>query len=101
MVITIRDVLGPKWYEKKLYDNNSLKTGGLSKAEETLGDFIKDTDIDADKDDVSKIQRELRICGLREIMEIDDYVQELIEKRLEDIEDEFGIDIEYTWDYIY
>ena len=99
-MVTIRDVLGPKWYERKLYDNNSLSTGGISRSEETLGEFIKDTDIDAYNDPVNEIQIELKKCGIKEIEEIDSYIQELIEQKLWDIEEEFNIDIvDYTWDY--
>lgn len=99
-MVTIRDVLGPKWYERKLYDNNSLSTGGISRSEETLGEFIKDSDIDAYNDPVNEIQVELKKCGIEEIREIDSYIQELIEQKLWDIEEELNIKIiDYTWDY--
>ena len=97
---TIRDVLGPKWYERKLYDNNSLSTGGISRSEETLGEFVKDADIDAYNDPVNEIQTELRKCGIKELEEIDSHIQGLIEQKLWDIEEEFNINIiDYTWDY--
>lgn len=99
-MITIRDVLGPKWYERKLYDNNSLSTGGISRPEETLGEFIKDTDIDAYEDPVNEIQIELKKCGIKELEEVDSHIQSLIEQKLWDIEEEFNINIiDYTWDY--
>ena len=100
MTITIRDILGPKWYERKLYDNNSLSTGGICRPEETLGEFIKDTDIDAYEDPVNEIQIELKKCGIQELGEIDSHIQSLIEQKLWDIEEEFNINIiYYTWDY--
>jgi len=100
MVVTIRDVLGPKWFQYKLFDDNSLSTGGLSREEETLGDFIGDSDIDPYEDPVGEIQKELKRCGLQEIEEVDSYIQELIQQRLWDIENDFDVSIlNYKWDY--
>lgn len=97
-MITIREVLGPNWREYKLYDNNSLE-GGLAREEETLIDFLNDTDIDQHSS-VSLLQRELKQCGLKEIDEIDRYVEEKLQQKILDIEEEFDIQIcDYRWDY--
>lgn len=99
MVVTIKDVLGPKWFQYKLYDNNSLSTGGLSHEEETLGEFLADTDIDQ-YDSIGLLQDELKSCGIMQIEEADRYVQEIIEQKIWDIEEELGINIcDWKWDY--
>lgn len=97
-MITIREVLGPNWREYKLYDNNSLE-GGLTREEETLIDFLYDTDIDQ-YCSVSLLQLELKECGLKEIEEIDRYVEKVIEEKLAEIEEELDIQFcDYRWDY--
>lgn len=96
-MISIIDVLGRYWRDYKLYDDNNLE-GGLSRAEETLGDFLHDTDIDQ-YSPVGLLQQELKLCGLREIDEIDMYIGNIIEKRIDEIEEELGVRIDYNWDF--
>lgn len=99
-MISIYDVLGPKWAQYKLYDDNTLSTGGLSREEETLGEFLSNTDIDQ-YDSVALVQSELKMCGIHEIKEIDRYVEELIQQKIWDIEEEFDVKLDYNWDYKY
>ena len=99
-MISIRDALGAKWYEIKLYDDNSVSYGGMSHSEETLGEFIEDSDLNAYEDTIGELQKELKACGLKEIEAGDSYIQELIEQRIWDMENELNIDIvDYRWDY--
>ena len=95
---SIKNILGPKWNTIKLYDNNALSTGGISRAEETLGEFMLESDI-SPFDSIGKLQKTLRECGIKQIREADSKMQELIEQKLHDIEDELGIEINYMWDY--
>lgn len=97
-MISIIDVLGRYWRNYKLYDDDSLMTGGLSRAEETLGDFLSDTDMDQ-YSQVGLLQQELKLCGLRQIDEIDMYIGRIIEKRINEIEEELGVQIDYNWDF--
>jgi len=99
-MISIYDVLGPNWAQYKLYDDNTLSTGGLSREEETLGEFLADTDINQ-YDSVNELQAELKRCGLQEIYEIDKYINEQVFQKIWDIEEEFGVDINFNWDYHY
>lgn len=100
MVITIRDALGPKWYERKLYDDNSLSHGGISKEEEILGEFVNEAEMNAYEDSVKDLQIELKKCGIKQIEEIDRYVEEIIQQKIWDIEEELDIQIcDYRWDY--
>lgn len=96
-MISIKDILND--YNIKLYDDDSL-IGGLSHSEETLEEFMKETDISPDES-IGKLQKELKKCGIKEIEIADSKVQEIIERKLFDIEDELGIKIlDYKWDYI-
>lgn len=101
MITTIRDILGPRWYERKIYDDNSLSYGGLSKEEETLGEFVNDTEINAYEDSAMDLQIALKKCGIKQIEEIDMYFEDIIKEKIENIEDELGIVIDFTWDYYY
>jgi len=99
MVVTIKDVLGPKWFQHKLFDNNSLSIGGLSREEETLGEFLANTDIDQ-YDSIGLLQDELKSCGIKQIEEADRYIEEIIQQRIWDIEEELNINIcNWQWDY--
>lgn len=99
-MINIRDVLGARWYEIKLYDNNSISYGGISHSEETLGEFIENSDLNAYEDSIIDLQKELKACGLKEIEDGDRYIEELIQQRIWDIENELNIVIcDYRWDY--
>lgn len=99
MSTIILDVLGNGYRGILLFDDNSLSTGGISKAEETLGEFMEDANI-SPLDHVGKLQRELQLCGIKQIEEIDSYLQRIIDRKIQDIEDELGVSIDYTWDYI-
>lgn len=100
MMLNIRDVLGPKWYEYQLYDDNSLSYGGISKSEETLGDFVADAEIDAYYDPVKDVQIALKKAGIQQIDEIDLKIEEILQQKIWDIEEELGIQIiDYRWDY--
>lgn len=99
-MLTIRKILGKKWAEYPLYDDNSLSYGGISKEEETLGDFVNDADIDAEYDSVGKVQIALKENGMQQIDEIDLKVEEVLQQKIWDIENELGIQIiDYRWDY--
>lgn len=101
MIATIRDILGPRWYERKLYDDNSLSYGGLSKEDEILGEFVNETEINAYEDSAMDLQITLKKCGIKQIEEIDMYFEDIIKEKIEDIEDELGIVIDFIWDYYY
>lgn len=99
-MLTIREVLDKEWAEYPLYDDNSLSYGGISKEEETLGDFVKDADIDAYYDSVRELQLALKMCGMKQIDEIDSKIEEILHQKLWDIEEELDIQIDdYRWDY--
>lgn len=99
-MLTIRKILGKKWAEYPLYDDNNLSYGGISKEEETLGDFVNDADIDAEYDSVGKVQIALKKNGMQQIDEIDLKVEEVLQQKIWDIENELGIQIiDYRWDY--
>ena len=99
-MLTIREVLGKEWAKYPLYDNNSVSYGGISKEEETLGDFVADADIDAYYDPVKDIQIALKKAGIEQIEEIDYKVEEILQQKIWDIEEELGIQIiDYRWDY--
>lgn len=98
MVLSIIDVLGIDWRNEKLYDNDK-STGGLSHEGETLGEFLSNTDIDQ-YDSASFLQSELRLCGIKEIEKINQHIEELIQQKIWDIEEELGVNIiDYRWDY--
>lgn len=99
-MLTIREALGKEWAEYPLYDDNSLSYGGISKEEETLGDFVKDADIDAYYDSVREVQIALKECGMKQIDEIDSKIEEILRQKIWDIEEELDIQIDdYRWDY--
>ena len=98
MVLSIYDVLGNDWRNERLYDDDK-NTGGLSHEGETLWEFLSNTDIDQ-YDSAGFLQSELRLCGIKEIEKIDRHIEELIQQKIWDIEEELGIKIiDYRWDY--
>ena len=98
-MIKILDILGTKYDEIKLYDDNSLSTGGISRAEETLGEFMEEAEI-SPLDNAGKLQKALKDCGIKQIAKIDTCVENQIKNYIEDLEDELGITIDFTWDYV-
>ena len=97
-MLSIKNILGNRIYEITLQDDNKA-FGGTSFEGETLDNFMAETNIDVD-DSVGKLQETLKKCGIREIYEIDSNVQELIEQKIWDIEEELGIVFDYySWDY--
>ena len=100
MVVTIRQALGPRWYERKLYDDNSLSYGGISREEETLGEFVNNSNLNAYEDSIGELQNELKFCGIKQIEEADSYVEELIQQKLWDLQNELDVIIcDFRWDY--
>lgn len=99
-MIKITDILGEKWRDIKLYDDNSVSYGGLSRAEETLGDFIDECNIDIETESVGYIQKQLKKCGIQEIEEVDRYIEEKLQQKIWDTEEELGIKIiDWHWDF--
>ena len=99
MSTIILDILGNRYDEIKLYDDNSLNTGGISRAEETLGEFMKEAEI-SPLDNVGKLQKALKDCGIQQISQIDKDIENQIKCYIEDLEDELGIIIDFTWDFV-
>lgn len=99
MSTIILDILENRYDEINLYDDNSLSYGGISRAEKTLGEFMKEANI-SPLDHVGKLQKALKDCGIEQIPAIDSSIQHQIEDYLEDLEDELGIVINYTWDFV-
>lgn len=97
--MNIIDVLGENYKTIKLYDNNSVSYGGLSHAEETLEEFMNSADIYED-DSIGELQRALKRCGLKQIEIADSKIEEIIQQKIWDIEEELEVDIvDYRWDY--
>lgn len=97
--MNIREALGDNLNQIKLYDDNSLTTGGISKEEETLEEFMQDADLNPE-DSVSELQIALHKCGIKQIEEIDTIIEEKIQQKIWDIEEELQINIiDYKWDY--
>lgn len=98
-MITIKDALGPKWNTIKLYDDNTITTGGISHSEETLGEFMADCEI-SPFESIGRLQRGLKDCGIMQLNEADRYIGEIIKQRIWDLEEELGINmVEWKWDY--
>lgn len=96
-MITIAEALGKEYKDIELEDD-ALTTGGIAHQGETLGEFMEG-DIH-EKDSIGELQKSLKDCGIKQIPEADEYVYELIQQRLWDIEDDLGIKFEkYEWDY--
>ena len=96
-MITIAKALGKEYKDIELEDD-ALTTGGIAHQGETLGEFMGD-DIDKEES-IGELQKSLKECGIKQIPEADEYVYELIQQRLWDIEDDLGIKFEYySWDY--
>lgn len=95
---SIKNVLGPMWNTIKLYDDNSISYGGISHSEETLGEFMAECEINP-FEPIGKLQKALKDCGIKQIEIADHEIQEMIEEKIIDIEDELGVEINYTWDY--
>lgn len=99
--MNIIDVLGENYKTIKLYDDNSVSYGGLSREEETLEEFMNSADI-YENDSIGELQRALKLSGLKEIEIADSKIQELIQQKIWDIEEELEVDIiDYQWDYKY
>lgn len=99
-MISIRDALGDKWKEIRLYDDNSVSYGGISHSEETLEEFIAEVEIDIHNVSIGELQKRLKNCGIKEIEAGDRYVEEILQQKIWDIENELGITIcDYRWDY--
>lgn len=97
--MNIIDVLGENYKTIKLYDDNSVSYGGLSHAEETLEEFMNSADIYED-DSIGELQRALKRCGLKQIEIADSKIEEIIQQKIWDIEEELEVDIvDYRWDY--
>lgn len=99
MTNSIINILGKNWKNIKLYDNNSLSYGGISREEETLGDFCDECNINPYETTIGTLQKSLRECGIKQIKIADSTIQEMIEEKIRDIEDELGVEINYMWDY--
>lgn len=99
MMLTIKDALGPKWNTIRLYDDNSTPWGGISHSEETLGEFMADGEI-SPFDSIGELQKGLKKCGIKQLEIADRNVEEIVQQKIWDIEEELGIDIiDYRWDY--
>lgn len=98
MINSIINILGPNWREIKLYDDNSLSTGGISRAEETLEEFMAECEI-SPFESIGKLQKTLKDCGILPIEIADKKIEDIIKEEIENIEDELGIVIDFTWDY--
>lgn len=97
-MIRIKDALGNGWNVIRLQDDET-PYGGKSHSKETLGEFMLDVNI-SPFDSVNKLQEALQANGLMMMSGIDSYVQNLIEERIKDIEDELDVDIiDWHWDY--
>ena len=97
--MNIIDVLGENYKTIKLYDDNSVSYGGISHAEETLEEFMNSADIYED-DSIGELQRALKRCGLKQIEIADSKIEEIIQQKIWDIEEELEVDIvDYRWDY--
>lgn len=97
--MNIIDVLGENYKTIKIYDDNSVSYGGLSHAEETLEEFMNSADIYED-DSIGELQRALKRCGLKQIEIADSKIEEIIQQKIWDIEEELEVDIiDYRWDY--
>lgn len=99
MARLILDILGNEYDKIKLYDDNSLSTGGISKEEETLGEFMEEGNI-SPLDNVGKLQKALKDCGIQQIPAIDESIENQVKSYIEDLEDELGITVDFTWDYV-
>ena len=99
-MINMIDILGKDWEKIELFDDNVISTGGLSRMEETLGDFCKEADIDPYFTTIGELQKELKNCGIQQIEIADQKIEEIIEQKHWDLEEELGISIIwYRWDY--
>lgn len=98
-MITIKDALGPKWNTIRLYDDNSTPWGGLMHSEETLGEFMLIAEM-SPFDSIGELQKGLKECGLKQLEIADRHVEEIIQQRIWDIEEELGINVcDWEWDY--
>ena len=97
-MITIKDALGAKWNTIKLYDDET-PWGGISHSEETLGEFMATGEI-SPFDSIGELQKGLKNCGIKQLEIANSYIEELVQQKIWDIEEELGIDIiDYRWDY--
>lgn len=97
-MITIKEALGDNFEEIELVDDNSVEHGGISHEGETLGEFMSGS-LD-ENNSIGELQYMLKACGIEQLEKADRYIQEKVQQKLWDIEEEFGIRIEpYSWDY--
>jgi len=96
--MNIKDCLGPMWNTIKLYDDNAVSYGGISHSEETLGEFMAECEINP-FDEIGKLQKALKDCGIQPVEIADTRIEDIIKEKIEDIEDELGIVIDFVWDY--
>lgn len=99
----IEDIF-PTTKERKeilLEDDDNPLVGGLAFEGESLQDFMESVGLEPDSR-VNTLQRQLRECGIKELEEIDRKVNELVQQKIWDIQEELDVYIDsYTWDYKY
>lgn len=102
-MVKIEDIY-PTTKERKeilLEDDDNPLVGGLAFEGESLQDFMDSVELDPDMR-VNTLQRQLRECGIKEIEEIDCKINELVQQKIWDIQEELDVYIDsYTWDYKY
>ena len=95
---SIFEILGEDLGSIPLYDDNSIGTGGLSRSDEVLYDFMGDCEL-SPSDSIGELQKALSECGLKQLEFADKVVEEQIQQRIQDIEEELGVKLDYNWDY--
>lgn len=100
-MIKIKDIFSIKERRTILLEDDDSNFGGVAFEGETLQDIIEDEDIDINPEtSVNDLQKLMREIGVRDIREVDTKVDEIIQQRIWDIEEEFKIDIlSWSWDY--
>lgn len=100
-MIKIKDILSIKERRAILLEDDDSNFGGVAFEGEALQDIIEDEDIDVtENSSVNELQHLMTQIGVREIREVDDKVDELIQQKIWDIEEEFQISIHpWAWDY--
>lgn len=97
-MISIKSALGPQWSKIKLRDDET-PYGGISYDGETLDNFMAETEI-SPNDSIGKLQKGLKDCGIMQIPIADSKIEELIQQKLWDIEEEYDIKFtKWEWDY--
>lgn len=100
-MIKIKDILSIKERRTILLEDDDSNFEAVAFEGETLQDIIEDEDIDVNPEtSVNDLQKLIREIGVRDIREVDTKVDEIIQQRIWDIEEEFKIDIlSWSWDY--